>query len=203
MLINLIVSVKLTLRFFRSRLTLLFGSFIIFTYMVSFNIGDKIIYPNQGLGFIEDIKKQVILGEELRIYYVRLLSNNTLVLIPSLSADEMGIRKPISEEAIDEIFGFMKEGMIDVQMNWKGRYKEHIGLMKNGTMRNVAFVMKSLYYLNLIKPLSFREKKMMEKAKELIVTEIASVASLSLETIEEKLLSTLSDCFKNIRRANS
>ena len=92
----------------------------------------------------------------------------------------------------------MKNGRVDVTMNWKGRYKEHLDLMKTGSILDMALVLKSLYYLNLIKPLSFREKKMMEKAKDLIVTEISLVAPLSSSEIEEKLVQTLSFCFKDI-----
>jgi len=63
----------------------------------------------------------------------------------------------------------------------------------------MALVLKSLYYLNLIKPLSFREKKMMERAKNLIVTEISEVSSLPTSKIENKVLHCLSLCFKNIQ----
>jgi CarD family transcriptional regulator len=69
--------------------------------------------------------------------------------------------------------------------------------MKSGTIFDLVSVLKSLFYLNLIKPLSFREKKMMEKAKELIVSEISEVSSLSSSEIEQKVLRTLSLCFRN------
>jgi len=164
-----------------------------------FKIGDKIIYPNQGLGVIEDIQDENYFGEKFKIYHVRILSNNTLVMVPSSNAMEIGIRKPSSEEAIDEIFEYMKNGKVDVTMNWKGRYKEHINLMKSGSILDMAFVLKSLYYLNLIKPLSFREKKMMEKAKNLIVTEISEVSSHSFSDIENKVLQNLSLCFKDVQ----
>jgi CarD family transcriptional regulator len=82
-------------------------------------------------------------------------------------------------------------------MNWKGRYKEHVDLMKSGTIQDMALVLKSLYYLQLIKPLSFREKKMMEKAKELIVTEISEVSCSPFEEIEIQVLEMLSSCFED------
>ncbi len=164
-----------------------------------FKVGDKIIYPNQGLGVIEDIQEENYFGERFKIYHVRILSNDTLVMVPSSSALEIGIRKPISEDSISEIFEFMRNGKVDVTMNWKGRYKEHVNLMKSGSMLDMAFVLKSLYYLNLIKPLSFREKKMMEKAKDLIVTELSEVSSLPLSDIEKKVLQNLSLCFKNVQ----
>jgi len=167
--------------------------------MDSLKIGDKIIYPNQGLGVIEDIQVEDYYGEKFTIYHLRLLSNNTLVLVPSTSTEEIGIRKPISPEFIEDTFEFMRNGSVEVTMNWKGRYKENLSLMKSGLMRNMASVLKRLYYLNLIKPLSFREKKMMEKAKELIVSEIAEVSSSSSSMIERKVLENLSYCFRDVK----
>lgn len=164
-----------------------------------FKIGDKIFYPNQGLGVIEDIQEENYYGENFRIYHVRILYNNTLVLVPSSNAIEIGIRKPISGEAIEKIFGFMRNGEVDVTMNWKGRYKEHLNLMRSGLILDMAFVLKSLFYLSLIKPLSFREKKMMEKAKNLIVSEISEVSSISTSEIEKKVLQDLSLCFKDVQ----
>ena len=166
--------------------------------MDSFKIGDKVIYPNQGLGLIEDIQEESYYGEKFKIYHLRILSNNTLVLVPSSNAEEIGIRKPISVGRVKKIFNFMRNGDVDVTMNWKGRYKEHLNLLKSGSMLDMALVLKSLYYLNLIKPLSFREKKMMERVKELIVSEISEVSSISSSEIEQKVLETLSLCFKDI-----
>ena len=91
----------------------------------------------------------------------------------------------------------MRNGEVDVTMNWKGRYKEHLNLMKSGVMLDMALVLKSLYYLNLIKPLSFREKKMMEKVKELVTSEISEVTSLPLSKIEARIMDTLSLCFED------
>jgi len=167
--------------------------------MNSFKIGDRVIYPNQGLGVIEDIQQEAYNGESFKILHLRILANNTLVLVPSSSAEEIGIRKLISERAVKEIFDYMKNGEVEVSMNWKGRYKEHVNLMKSGTILDMVAVLKSLYYLSLIKPLSFREKKMMEKAKELVVTEISEASSLPTTQIERKIIHTLSNCFKDVK----
>ena len=167
--------------------------------MNAFKIGDRVIYPNQGLGVIENILDEAYDGEPFRILHLRILANNTLVLVPTGSCDEIGIRKLIPGRAVKEIFDFMKNGAIEVTMNWKGRYKEHVNLMKSGTIFDMVAVLKSLYYLSLLKPLSFREKKMMEKAKELIVTEISEASSMSVSQIERKITVTLSTCFKDAK----
>lgn len=172
--------------------------------MNSLKIGDKIIYPNQGLGYVEDIQEENYYGEQFIIYHVRIPSNNTLVLVPSANTGEIGIRKPISIRYVEKFFDFMRNGEVDVTMNWKGRYKEHLSLMKSGTILDMALVLKSLFYLNLIKPLSFREKKMMEKAKELIVLEISEVSSIPSPKIEQRVIETLTICFKDeIANVNS
>ncbi|MDD8025217.1 MAG: CarD family transcriptional regulator [Acidobacteriota bacterium] len=167
--------------------------------MDSFKIGDRVIYPNQGLGVIEDVQDQAYDGERFHIYCLRIKANNTLVMVPAASAEEMGIRKLINERTVKEIFDYLRKGAIEVSMNWKGRYKEHINLMKSGTIFDMVAVLKSLYYLSLIKPLSFREKKMMEKAKELIISEIAAASSLTADQIDRKITLTLSSCFKDIK----
>jgi len=162
-----------------------------------FKVGDKVIYPNQGIGLIESVQVESFDGESFKAYGVRLLSTNTLVVVPSSSAEEMGIRKPVSESSVKKIFDYLRSGAVDVTMNWKGRYKEHINLMKSGTILDMVLVLKSLYYLSLIKPLSFREKRMMEKVKELVVSEISEAACLPCTQIEQKVNTTLALCFKN------
>ncbi|MBP7707098.1 MAG: hypothetical protein KA243_07610 [Candidatus Aminicenantes bacterium] len=167
--------------------------------MNSLKIGDKVIYPNQGLGVVEAIHEEAHYGEQLTVFHLRIIANNTLVSVPSATVTEIGIRRPVTEGCIRKIYDYMAHGEIDVTTDWKGRYKEHLNLMKSGTLLDMATVLKSLYYLSLHKPLSFREKKMMEKAKELIVSEIAVAAAAPSDKVEEKLLGTLSRCFKTAK----
>jgi CarD family transcriptional regulator len=167
--------------------------------MNCFKIGDRIVYPNQGLGIIENLQEEVLFGQKCLIYHIRILANNTLVLVPDVNTEEMGLRKPVSEETIEEIFELLKNGSVDVTSNWKGRYREHSDLMRSGSIVDVISVLKSLYYLSLLKPLSFREKKMMEKARELIVLELSEASSLPVSKIERKLKETLTFCFKDVK----
>ena len=111
--------------------------------MDGYKIGDRIVYPNQGLCIVEDIQVEAYYGQKFRIYHVRILTNNTLVLIPSSNAAEIGIRKPASEKSIEKIFSFMQNGIIDVTMNWKGRYKEHVNLMKTGEIYDICLLYTS------------------------------------------------------------
>ncbi len=167
--------------------------------MDNFSIGDKIIYPNQGIGVIEDIQRENYFGQEFRVYHLRIVANDTKILVPSSNTAEIGIRRLIARGDIQQVYDFIRSGTVDVSMNWKGRYKEYVNLMKTGSILDMVVVLKSLYYLNLIKPLSFREKKMMEKAKELLVTEISEVTELSADSTEKQLLAHLRQCFQGER----
>jgi CarD family transcriptional regulator len=167
--------------------------------MKSLKIGDKVIYPNQGLGVVEGINEDSYDGERFTVFHLRIICNNTLVTVPSTTALEIGIRRPVNEGSIKKIYHFMGNGDVDVTTDWKGRYKEHLNLMRSGTLSDMATVLKSLYYLSLLKPLSFREKKMMEKAKELMVSEISEAVASPSSKVEEKILGTLSRCFKTAK----
>lgn len=166
---------------------------------LNFKIGDKIIYPSHGLAIIEQIEEKVILGEKTILYHVRILSNNTIVLVPAENTEEMGIRKPILEEEVENVFDFLKNGDTEPIMNWKGRYKEHLDKMRSGSIYDTVTVLKNLFYLNLIKPLSFRERKMMERAKNLIVWEISEVKNTPFSEIEKKIDEILTECFRDIK----
>lgn len=167
--------------------------------MDSLRVGDRVIYPNQGLAVVEDIQNDGLAGIANRVFMLRLISNNTKIFVPSASAREMGIRKLIANEAIRKLFRFMKSGPVDVTSDWKDRYKEHLQLMNTGTIFDLAFVLKCLFYLNLQKPLSFREKKMMEKAKEMIVSELSEVSDQSESAVERKVVQSLEACFKALK----
>jgi CarD family transcriptional regulator len=176
------------------------GDSAIIRLMNSFKIGDRIIYPNQGLAIIEDIQEELLYGERFQVYRVRILSNNTLVMVPSGNTEEIGIRPPIPEDSVEEIFSFLKKHQVAVSTDWKGRYKEHVSLMRSGTIFDMACVLKSLYFLSLTKTLSFREKKMLEKVRGLLIAEISEVSDLSLQKIEQKLSDTLTFCAKSFKQ---
>jgi len=176
------------------------GDSAIIRLMNSFKIGDRIIYPNQGLAIIEDIQEELLYGEMFQVYRVRILCNNTLVMVPSANTEEIGIRRPIAEDSVEDIFKFLKKHRVAVGTDWKGRYKEHVSLMRSGTIFDMACVLKSLYFLSLTKTLSFREKKMLEKVKELLVAEISEVSDLSLQKIEQRLADTLTVCAKSLKQ---
>jgi len=133
---------------------------------VTFEVGDKVIYPNHGLGIVERIEEKTILGTTCGFYHLRIVANDTTVLVPVSNVDGVGLRRAISDEEVERLFGLLGDGKIDNHQNWKGRFKDNSDKMRSGSIYEVADVLKSLTFLAKSKSLSFREKRMLDRALE-------------------------------------
>jgi CarD family transcriptional regulator len=162
---------------------------------VTFQVGDKVIYPNHGLGVVERIEEKTILGTTCGFYHLRIIANETTVLVPLTNADGVGLRRAISDQEVERLFGRLGDGKIDDHQNWKGRFKDNSDKMRTGDIYDVADVLKSLTFLARSKSLSFREKRMLDRARFLVVSEISEVIRQSTETVEGRVTQALERCF--------
>jgi len=174
---------------------------------VTFEIGDKVIYPNHGLGIVERIEDKTILGTTCGFYHLRIVANDTTVLVPLSNVDGVGLRRAISDNEVDRLFGLLGDGKIDNHQNWKGRFKDNSDRMRTGSIYDVVEVLKSLTFLARSKNLSFREKRMLDRAKFLVVSEISEVSHEVTAAIDEKVDRALERCFtmknRSIARAKA
>jgi CarD family transcriptional regulator len=161
---------------------------------VTFQIGDKVIYPNHGLGIVERIEEKTILGTTCGFYHLRIAANATTVLVPLTNVDGVGLRRAIDDGEVDRLFKLLGDGKIDAQQNWKGRFKDNSEKMRTGSIYDVADVLKSLSLLSKSKSLSFREKRMLDRARFLIITEVSEVMQEGQPVIESRLDSALNKC---------
>ncbi len=143
---------------------------------VTFQVGDKVIYPNHGLGVVQGIETKTILGTTCGFYHLRMVANETTVLVPVDNVDGVGLRRAINDEEIERLFTLLGDGKIDNHQNWKGRFKDNSDRMRTGSIYDVVEVLKSLTFLARSKNLSFREKRMLDRAKFLVISEISEVS---------------------------
>jgi CarD family transcriptional regulator len=168
--------------------------------MLQFEVGDKVIYPNQGLGVIERIETRTIMGTTCGFYSLRMASSDTTVLVPVDNVEDVGLRGAIGDHEVKKLFTLLGNGKIDNHQNWKGRFKDNSNKMRTGSLYDVIDVLKSLNHLSQTKNLSFREKRMLDRAKFLVVSEISEVVSEPVETIEERVEKALERCLANRER---
>ena len=143
--------------------------------MVGFRIGQKVVYPNHGIGTIEQIEQKQIGATLLPFYTLRLAANNSLVLVPVPNAAEVGLRAPITSGECEMLLKALADDFSSPANDWKDRFKEFSEKMRTGDIFEVAEVLKHLTYLSHSKPLSFREQRMLERSRYLVISELAAV----------------------------
>jgi CarD family transcriptional regulator len=144
-----------------------------------FHIGDRVVYPNHGVGIIE------------RYYLLNIKSSNLKVTVPFHSVGAVGLRRVVRNGEIKKILDFLSDGGSDNAADWKDRFKENSDRMRTGSLLEVAAVLKSLLVLKESKSLSFREKKMLERARYLLVSELALARNCEESDVEVLLTETL------------
>ena len=151
---------------------------------VSFRIGDKVVYPNHGVGIIEQISSRTS-GEIVeKFYLLKIKASSLKVEIPFRNINIVGLRRVIKNGEVQKIVDFLVDGKCENHTDWKFRFKENSERMRTGTLIDVAGVLKGLLILNQTKPLSFREKKMLERARYLLVSELALAKHMEEQEVE-------------------
>ncbi len=158
---------------------------------MEFEIGDQVVYPNHGVGIIEKISNRLVQGSFQRFYLLRICSNDILVMVPTGNAAQVGLRRTIDSKEVNRLFSLLSNAEFFSQRDWKDRFKENSEKMRSGSIFNVSEVYKNLVYLNKIKPLSFREKRMQDRARFLLVSELSSVMKVPEEDIEVRVDETV------------
>lgn len=137
-----------------------------------FKIGDKIVYPMHGAGVIESIEEKEILGEMQKYYVLKMPIGDMKVMIPTRNVGDIGIREVIGGEEVDKVFDILKDENVNLNSNWNKRYRENMVKIKSGNIYEVADVVKSLVLRERDKGLSTGERKMLNNAKRILISEL-------------------------------
>lgn len=139
-----------------------------------FKVGDKAVYPAQGVAEVISIDERDIAGNRQKFYVLRILDTDRKIMVPVNNAHTVGLRPPISEREVREIFAILKkQNLVFDNQTWNRRYRGFMDKIKTGSVFDIAEVMRDLYRLKAEKSLSFGERRMLETARTLIVKEIA------------------------------
>ena len=164
---------------------------------MEFKIGDKVVYPNHGIGIIEKIQTKQVAGSEETYCTLRILANDSTVMVPLSNMGTIGIRPVLASRRVETVLTLLRDGQVDLQGDWKGRFLENSEKMRSGHVEKVAEVLKSLSYLSSVKTLSYRERKMLDRARFLVVSELAEASQQPIDKIESQVDQTLSVSLKS------
>jgi len=159
-----------------------------------FNVGDLAVYPAHGVGLIEGIEEKSISGIEHVFYIIRILDNDMKIMIPMENAKHIGLRRVISDSEVKRVYAILKEKNVEfTPQTWNRRYREYMDKIKTGSIFDLATVLRDLYILQMDKPLSFGEKKMLDTAKGLLVKELSVAKDKKEEEITKGIESIFND----------
>lgn len=160
---------------------------------VLFKNGDKIVYPGHGVGKVEEVTSRIIAGTTADFYAITIVETGLKVLVPCMQADGVGLRKVVDKKSIDKIYAILKtkKKNIDTQ-TWNRRFREYTQKIQNGSLYEIAEVLRDLSALKTGKELSFGEKQMYEKAESRLVTEIAVSRAKPQDKVRTELETLLS-----------
>ena len=162
--------------------------------MLNFKIGDKAVYPAHGVGQVTGIERKEVGGQTLQFYVLKILANDMTILVPSDSAEKVGLREVICKKEVNNVMTILKDHDVKIDhQTWNRRYREYMEKIKTGSVFEIAEVIRDLYLLKDDKELSFGERKMLDMARGLLVKEL-SIAKKKEEGEIEKELDNIFNC---------
>ncbi len=152
-----------------------------------FDVGDKVVYPHHGAAVIERKEKKEAFGETNEYLVLKLAYGDLTLMVPADNADEVGLREVINDEEVEEVFAVLRKKEARMPTNWSRRYKNHVEKLKSGDIYQVAEVVRNLSIRDKDKGLSAGEKRMLAKARQILVSELTFAIGVSEEEAEKKL----------------
>ncbi len=150
-----------------------------------FDIGDKIVYPMHGAGVIVAVEEKEILGAKKKYYIMKMPIGEMRVMVPVDNVEDIGIREIITDDEMDKVFTVLKGEQSDMPQNWNRRYRMNMEKIKSGDVYEIATVVRNLMIRDDIKGLSTGERKMLNNAKQMLISEIVLVLDAEQEHAEK------------------
>ncbi len=153
-----------------------------------FNEGDMAVYPAHGVGIIKNIETQMVGGIDQSFYVLKILDNDMTIMIPTANSENVGLRAIICADEVENVLEILQERDIKISsQTWNRRYRDYMERIKTGSVFEVAVVLRDLYLLKEDKELSYGERKMMDNAKKLLVTELSLAKNVDEKDVEQHL----------------
>lgn len=155
---------------------------------MTFTVGETVVYPNHGAAVIEDIETRKIKGKDTEYLVLRIVAQQDLVVrVPACNTDLVGVRDVVDKNGVDQVFGVLRQPYVEEPTNWSRRYKANMEKLHSGDVMRVAEVVRDLWRREKDRGLSAGEKRMLAKARQVLVSELALAEHTDEGKAEEML----------------
>jgi len=154
---------------------------------VSFEVGETVVYPHHGAALIEEIKMRKIRGVEKMYLKLKVAQGDLTIEVPAENVDLVGVRDVVDREGLDRVFDVLRAEFTEEPTNWSRRYKANLEKLASGDVIKVAEVVRDLTRRDSDRGLSAGEKRMLSKARQILISELALAENVD-ETKAEAIL---------------
>ena len=152
-----------------------------------FQINQKVVYPSQGVGIVKEVFEKTFKDETVPYYKIYIEASDMVVMVPVANAENLGIRQIVSAKEAQEALNLLSEDFEPITSDWKLRYQMNLDLLKKGTVKDIATIVRGLYNRSKVKELPILERKLYDSAKKLLEDEIAFALGKSCKEIEAEI----------------
>jgi CarD family transcriptional regulator len=156
---------------------------------MTFAVGETVVYPHHGAAYIEAVETRVVKGEEKLYLVLKVMQGDLILKVPADNVELVGVRDVVGQEGLDKVFDLLRQPYTEEPTNWSRRYKANLEKLSSGDVNKVTEVVRDLWRRDRGKGLSAGEKRMLAKAKQILVSEIA----LAEGTNEDKAEAIIED----------
>ena len=154
---------------------------------MTFDIGDKVVYPHHGAAIVERREQKEAFGEKREYLVLRLAYGDLTLMVPADNTEGVGLREVINDEEVEEVFAVLRKKEARMPTNWSRRYKNHSEKLRSGDVYQVAEVVRNLSIRDKDKGLSAGEKRMLGRARQILVSELTFALDVNEEEAEKRL----------------
>jgi len=140
---------------------------------MNFVVGETVVYPHHGAATIQDIFKRTVKGEEKTYLELRVAQGDLIIKVPAENVDLVGVRDVVDKKGLEKVFSVLREPYVEEPTNWSRRFKANGEKLASGDVIRVAEVVRDLSRRDTDKGLSAGEKRMLLKARQILVSELA------------------------------
>lgn len=152
-----------------------------------FKINQKVVYPSQGVGIVKEVFEKTFKDETTPYYKIYIEASDMVVMVPVANAENLGIRQIVSAKEAQEALNLLSDDFEPITSDWKLRYQMNLDLLKKGTVKDIATIVRCLYNRSKVKELPILERKLYDSAKKLLEDEIAFALGKSSKEIEAEI----------------